>query len=322
MKRADIKLGFSCNNNCIHCVIADKRGVYKDKTIDEIKDEITDAAKKGCDEVVLTGGEPSIRKDLLDIARHASQSGIKNIQMQTNGRMLSYKDFCRQVVNAGVTDFVVAVHGHVPELHDYITANAGGFLQTVTGIKNLKGLGQRVAINVVVSRPNYRNLSEIANLLVKLHVNQFQFAFVHPLGNAGKHYYSVVPRKSLAEPYVKKGLDIGINAGISCMTEAIPYCFMKGYEEFVAEERIPQTMIFDAECVIDDFTAQRINDGKKKSEGCMECTYNAVCEGPWREYPEHYGWDEFKPRMDTVKIAGRNGNNGNGVFNQKLLNMV
>ncbi len=41
----------------------------------------------------------------------------------------------------------------------------------------------------------------------------------------------IVPRYFQVESYVKRGLRIGIKAGIHIRTEAIPYCFMKGYEK-------------------------------------------------------------------------------------------
>ena len=31
------------------------------------------------------------------------------------------------------------------------------------------------------------------------------------------------------------------------------------------------------------------------TENCIKCKYNKICEGPWKKYPEIYGWDEFKP---------------------------
>ena len=80
------------------------------------------------------------------------------------------------------------------------------------------------------------------------------------------------------------------------MTEAIPYCFMQGYEDCVAEEVIPKTRIFDAEQVIEDFGDYRKTQGKAKAPRCRKCFFFRKCEGPWKEYPELFGWDEFIPR--------------------------
>ena len=113
-----------------------------------------------------------------------------------------------------MTEFSPAVHGHIPELHDFLTRSQGSFNQTIQGIKNIKKHRVPIITNTVVTKPNYRYLPEIAKLLVKLGVNQFQLAFVHPIGNAYKNFDSIVPRISLAAPYIHRGLQIGIDAGI------------------------------------------------------------------------------------------------------------
>jgi len=203
------------------------------------------------------------------------------------------------LIEAGVNEFSPAVHGHNPALHDYLTNSRGSFAQTVQGIKNIVSLGGMVITNTVITRSNFRHLPEIARLLVKLGVAQFQFAFVHPVGTVEQNFDSLVPRMAMIAPLVKKGLNIGLAQGRRAETEAIPYCFMKGFERSVAERRMPRTRVFDAECVLDDYTEYRLTEGKVKGPPCENCSFESICEGPWREYPERYGWNEFKPRADS-----------------------
>lgn len=293
-KRIDLKTGFACNNNCHFCVQGHKKK-FGNKETAKLKEYLEKSAKEGYKGVVFTGGEPTIRPDILDLVRHAKELGFTLIQIQTNGRRFVYKEFCKEIIDAGANEFSPALHGHTPALHDYLTSAKGAFAQTVTGIKNLKGLGQMVITNTVITKSNYRHLPAIARLLVKLQVDQFQFAFVHALGHAETNFDSVVPRKSLIESYVKKALDIGIKAGINVMTEGIPYCFMSGYEQYIAEEVIPETKIYDLDNVTEDYSKLRMDEGKKRGPQCKKCFYFKKCEGPWREYPEKFGWDEFIP---------------------------
>ncbi|MCK5025408.1 MAG: hypothetical protein KAS15_02370, partial [Nanoarchaeota archaeon] len=197
---------------------------------------------------------------------------------------------------AGATEFSPALHGYCKEQHDYLTRSTGSFMQTVKGIKNLKSLGAYVLTNTVVVKSNYVTMPQLAQVLVKLGVNQFQFAFVHPIGNALKNFENLVPCMSLAVPYMLKGLQIGIDAGKRVMTEAVPYCLMRGYEECVAEKVIPESEIRGPKRVnTDNYAIERKTKGKSKFPQCRECKYNAICEGPWKEYPEKFGCDEFKP---------------------------
>lgn len=296
-ERIDIKTGWNCNNRCVFCVQGNKREVYGNKTTEEVY-SLLEEGRKDANAIVFTGGEVTIRKDLIQIVRYAKELGYKSIQIQTNGRMLAYKQLCEDLIDAGANEFSPALHGHVPELHDYLTKGYGAFRQTITAIKNLKELGQLVITNTVICRANYRHLPEIAKILVALGVDQYQLAFVHPLGSAMENFLNVVPRMSLCEPYVKAGLDVGLRAGRRVMTEAIPYCFMRGYEPYIAERVMPRTKIMEGHLTIEDYTEHRLTEGKAKGPQCDRCAFKAICEGPWREYPENYGWAEFNPRED------------------------
>jgi len=294
MKKVDIKVGFRCNNHCLFCAQGNNRNIYADKETGEIKGILREA-RKDCDAVIFTGGEPTIRKDIIELVSFASKLKFKVIQIQSNGRMFCYAKFCDEIIKAGATEFSPALHGHTAGLHDYLTRSQGSFNQTVSGIRNLRARNQMVLTNTVVTKSNYRHLPEIAKLLTDLGVCQFQFAFVHPIGSVLDNFGSIVPRMKLVEPYIKDGLDIGIKAGVTVMTEAVPYCIMKGYEKYIAEEIIPQAKVYAAYGIFDNFNKLRKEEGKSKGKRCQKCARHEACEGPWKEYPERFGWEEFSP---------------------------
>ncbi len=289
-----MKICFQCNNLCEFCVQGDKRERLANKSLEEIKKALREARQENIEGVVFTGGEPTVHPDILKVVEYAQKAGFKSIQLQTNGRMFSYLDFCKKIISAGASEFSPALHSSVPEIHDKLTNSPGAWQQVVKGIRNLKSLNQYVLTNTVITSLNYKDFPELAKLFVRLNVDQFQFAYVHIIGTAFKNKEWLIPRKSEVMPYVRKGLDIGIFAGKKVMTEAIPYCFMSGYEDYIAEKNIPETKVV-AENTIDDFNYFRKNVGKLKSATCKICGYYNICEGPWKEYPEIFGWDEFKP---------------------------
>jgi len=302
MERLDLKVGFECNNKCHFCVQGDKRYKFAPKSLEELQKSLADN-RKDIDSVVFTGGEPTMHPHFLELVKTARDLNYRKIQIQTNGRMFANENFARAAVEAGANEYSPAIHGPNAEIHDWLVQAPGAFKQGIRGIQNMKKLGVPVVVNSVLVRPNYRHLPQTAQLMVALGVSQFQFAFVHALGTAAKYFQMIVPRKALCEPFVKKGIDIGLRGGIFVMTEAIPYCFMEGYEKYVAEQYIPRTRIIDAKFVVEDYTEYRWNEGKLKGEPCRQCAYNDICEGPWREYPEFFGWEEFKPRSFKSDVA-------------------
>ncbi|NIO20596.1 MAG: radical SAM protein [Candidatus Aenigmarchaeota archaeon] len=294
MKRLDLKVGFSCNNNCRFCVQAHKRELG-DRTTEELKKEMDKGIKTGCEGIVFTGGEPTIRKDIIELVKYAKDAGYRIIQLQSNGRMFSYKDFVKKLIEAGANEFSPALHGHTSEIHDYLTRSPGAFDQVIQGIKNLRELNQYILMNSVINKVNYKYLPNLARLFVSLKVAQFQLAFIHAIGNARKNFDSMVPKKSLVKPYIQRALDIGIGGGVDLMVEAYPFCFMQGYEKYCAERFMPSTEIRYPDLFVEDFERDRKKSGKKKFPQCKKCRYDLICEGPWKEYPEKFGDSEFKP---------------------------
>lgn len=293
-KRVDIKTGYLCNNNCKFCVQAHNKK-YANKSYEEIVKSLEKSAKENYQGVVFTGGEFTLRKDCIKLVSIAKKLGYTSIQIQSNGRMFSNLEFCKKIIKAGANEFAPALHGHKKEIHDYLTSAPESFTQTLQGIINLKQLNQKILVNHVIVKPNYRYAPYFAKLMVKLKVNQFQYAFVHAMGNAMKNFENIVPYKSLAIPYLKKGIDITKNTKTKVMVEAVPFCLMQDYEKYVSELYIPQTRIEEKDRTIENFTKAKLEHSKIKFEKCQKCKYYFICEGPWREYPEKFGEEEFIP---------------------------
>ncbi len=301
-QRLDLKVGFACNNRCVFCVQGDKRDQIPPRSTAECR-ALLEEHRATSSGVVFTGGEASIRKDIVDIVAHAHGIGYEVIQLQTNGRRMAYVPFVEALVAAGLTEVSPALHGSTAAMHDALTRAPGAWAQCVRGIQNARRHGIPVITNTVVVQRNVTDLPALAELFVRLDVQQVQFAYVHPSGTAGELFDEVVPRFTDAMPHVRRALDIVSRAGIRGYAEAIPFCFMQGYEDFVVERHIPRTCVVDAPMVIADYTAYRWTEGKAKGPPCAQCSHVQVCEGPWHEYPNKYGWSEFVPRTDPPAPA-------------------
>jgi len=294
-KRADVKVWFACNNHCTFCVQWDKRYKFKPREIEEIKEILRKEYLDGAKYVVFTWWEPTVHKDLTKVVAYAKELWFMQIQIQSNGTNFDKIDYVKELIDAGVTEFSPSIHGFNKETHDKQVATPWAWNRVIKWLINLRKLWQIVVINSVVTKDNYKEIPELAALLLKLKVTQFQFAFVHILWSADKNKENVVPKKSDALPYIHKALDLAKANNIPAYTEAIPYCLMQWYEWAIAENMMPETTVHDAEYVIESYADYRWSDWKSKREECKNCSKYRFCEGPWKEYPEMYGWDEFEP---------------------------
>ena len=231
-------MGYECNNNCRFCYCGDKRGKYKSMTTNEIKSELKNGRKRNSTFVDFLGGEPTIRKDLPELISFSKKIGYKTISVTTNGRLFSYIDFCEKLINAGLNSAVFSIHGHKPELHDYLTRSPGSFNQAMTGIKNLKNIKKNfyICTNTTIVKQNFRFLPQIAENNIKAGVDALEFIFVHPRGNALKNFDQIVPTLTEVEPFIPKTLKIGKKYNMKHFVfRYFPLCYMKGYEKNLSE---------------------------------------------------------------------------------------
>lgn len=300
--RADVKVGFACNNRCVFCAQGDKRSGCPRIPLAELASRLV-AVRGETRGLVLTGGEPMLHKQLLDLVVIARRLGFKPIQLQTNGRMLAYPDAVRRLLEAGITEFSPSLHGSTVAVHDALTRAPGSFAQSVEGIRNVIAAGATIVTNSVMARANLDDVPALVALLASLGVRQAQLAFVHPVGTAFDLFDEVVPRLPDVVAPLARAREIAREHGLRLVTEAVPYCFLRGMEELAVEDAIPHTTVVDLDGQIADYSEWRQAEGKAHGEPCRACSMRERCEGPWREYVDRFGWDEHVP-LTSLRVAG------------------
>lgn len=293
-KRLDLKIWFACNNHCTFCVQWDKRTKFPPRGIEEIKEILRKERQLWVSFVVFTWGEPTVHPDLVEAVKYAHRIGYRWIQIQSNGTRFAEMDYVRELVLAGANQFAPSIHGFKRETHDALVWNPWAWEKVVKGLVYLRKMNQIITMNSVITQSNYKEIPELTAFLIKIWVINFQFAFVHILWSAAENKENVVPKKSDIMPYIHKALDIAQKHRAFVRTEAIPYCLMQGYEWAIAESLGIETAIVDAGSRVDSYLDYRWNEWKAKWPQCTDCSKNNVCEWPWKEYPEMYGWEEFK----------------------------
>lgn len=303
LPRADLKVGFACNNRCVFCAQGEKRSVCDSLSLDELIGRLQQV-KQGSQGLVLTGGEPTLYKRLPSLILRARELGYRPIQIQTNGRLLGYPEVLKRLLDAGAEEFSPSLHGSTAEIHDALTRAPGSFEQSVAGIANVAKLEFPVVTNSVITKSNAHDLPALVSLLCDLGVKKGQLAFVHPVGTAETLFDDVVPRlPDVVEP-LRAAREIALRRGLMLVTEAIPYCFLRGMEDLVVEHTIPETTVIDLDGQVLEYSDWRVNHGKLHGPPCDGCARRQQCEGPWREYPAKFGWSEFAPVTESGTSSG------------------
>ncbi|MDD5005944.1 MAG: radical SAM protein [Candidatus Omnitrophica bacterium] len=299
IKKSVIFIGYKCNNNCQFCIGSEKKNLTQMSTNDVMR-KMVDIKERGRVYLELIGGEPTIRSDIFSLIKFAKKLCFETIMITTNGRMLSYFDFAREIVNSGVTNIVFSVHGHTAKLHDSLTGVDGSFHQLLKGIGNLKKIGfDSIGTNTTIVKPNYRFLPKIGKLIYRLGIRNSEFIFVDPsYGGAYINFNELVPKISEAAPFMKDCLDIGRyrNSILHWQIRYVPLCYFLGYEDQISE--LHEVKTFQTEHQAPDFNNFDVEDsrakiGRIKTKRCKGCKYYSCCEGMWREYILRYGDKEL-----------------------------
>lgn len=301
IKKTVIIAGYRCNNHCEFCYNDRKKRRLPEMSTSDIFREIYNARSRGGTYLELIGGESTMRHDLCDILSVAKAIGFKNISMTTNGRMFSYKRFAKKIIKSGLTDLVFSVHGHCAELHDSLTHVNGSFDQLRSGIRNVKQIGGcAIGSNTCIVKKNYTFLPEIGKFLYGIGFKNSEFIFVDPTkGFARSNFKSIVPKISLAAPYIHRCLDLAkINRISHWHVRYVPLCYFLNYQNQISETYEMKTFL--PEHIAPDFknfdvAQSRQSLGRIKPVKCKICSMYNICEGIWRKYYAVYGDKELKP---------------------------
>ena len=178
-----------CNLRCVYCM--PKEGVsvigHNDiLTYEEILRVINIAVQTGIEKVRVTGGEPLVRKGVVDFLASLKQiDGLKDITLTTNGILL--ENFAEGLFNAGIRRINISLDSLNPEKYASITR--GGNLKAVLGgIDKAEKTGfLPIKINVVVIKGvNEDEVLDFAKIATEKPY-QVRFIELMPVGEVGTH---------------------------------------------------------------------------------------------------------------------------------------
>lgn len=132
-----------CNQKCLHCYAAGQpMGESRELTTAEWKDVLARLRAANIPQVTFTGGEPTLRGDLVELV-DAAQWFVT--RLNTNGRLLT-PQLCRALAEASLDSVQVTLYAADAEAHNALVG-APGFDETVRGIRNAVNAGLIVSVN-------------------------------------------------------------------------------------------------------------------------------------------------------------------------------
>jgi radical SAM protein with 4Fe4S-binding SPASM domain len=152
-----------CNLNCIHCYASAVEAKQAELTTKEGKKLLEQiAAVDKFRMIVITGGEPLLRKDIFELVEHAGKLGFR-IVFSTNGTLLTEK-MAKDLARLGVANFSISLDGHTAGCHEAIRRELGSFQSAINGIKAAAKSGVCLQVNFTAMKQNLVELPGLIDL--------------------------------------------------------------------------------------------------------------------------------------------------------------
>ncbi len=186
----------NCNLSCIHCRASASKGPYPDELDTDaslgLLDQISEVGKPV---VILTGGEPLLRPDIFELARHGTRKGLRMV-MAPNGTLIT-EAIAREMAEAGIQRISISLDGATKETHDRFRQVDGAFEGALRGIKWARQADVDFQINTTITLQNLEEMPKIQELAVKLGAVAHHIFLLVPTGR-GKY---IVDQEISAQQY-------------------------------------------------------------------------------------------------------------------------
>jgi len=173
---AELELTYRCLQRCEHCYLPQTLGRAEASKEPELSTPewgkvLLQLKGLGCMFLVLTGGEPLLRRDLAAICRRATKLGFE-IKIFTTGCGLT-RALIESLRSTNVSRFELSFYGR-PAVHDAVTGVKGSGLRTLAAARELKAAGFRVKFKTPIMKRTAGELKYISALAAK---NGFERSF-------------------------------------------------------------------------------------------------------------------------------------------------
>ena len=177
-----------CNYNCVHCGSPKENYSRHDElTASEMLGTLEQIARDfGHPETIaigMTGGEPLLRKDLLDVLRGARELGFRSFGIQTNGApLIANPELLDELIALGVGAIGTNIDG-LRDTHDYFRGVPGSFDQMCQLVKRLNTFEKlKVTVSTVLSRHNITEMEAIRDIVNELQPRYWRLIPMIPIG--------------------------------------------------------------------------------------------------------------------------------------------
>ena len=146
-----------------------RRRVDRELTTEEWRQALRLLWEAGVLHVCFTGGEPTLREDLIELIRYAEELG-QVTGLLTDGCRLREPEYLEGLLLSGLDHLQITLASHHPEIHDAVVGRAGAWEKAEAGLRNALAGDIYVVVHVVITPANADSVAETVAYLSGLGV--------------------------------------------------------------------------------------------------------------------------------------------------------
>jgi len=180
-----------CNLSCTHCYSRSDPSapVSGELSTTEALAFIDDLARAKIPLVIFTGGEPLVREDIWDLARHCRERGI-HTALSTNGTLIDDR-MAAKIRESGIAYAGISLDGASAATHDRFRNSTGAFDRAAAAFTHCHKAGVRCGVRVTLTKENCHELEGLVNLSRKLGASRFCLYWLVPCGRGSDAYHRI-----------------------------------------------------------------------------------------------------------------------------------
>jgi radical SAM protein with 4Fe4S-binding SPASM domain len=150
-------------------------------TTEESKAFIQDLADFKVPVILFSGGEPTLRKDIIELASWAKKLGIRTV-LSTNGTLITDK-LAEEIIKVGFGEVGISLDG-IGAVNDHFRGQEGAFEAALQGFRRLVALEQRVSLRLTITQHTYQEIPAIFDLVERERIDRICFYHLTYAGRA------------------------------------------------------------------------------------------------------------------------------------------
>ena len=242
----------ACDLVCQHCrACAQPRRDPRELTTAEGFRLLDRFAEVGVPLVVLTGGDPAKRPDLVELVQYGSTLGL-NMALTPSSTPLVTRELVEELQRVGLKRLAVSIDGADAATHDAFRGVRGSFAHALRILRDAQNVGLRTQVNTTIHTGNIASLRDMADRVASAGSVLWSVFHLVPTGRAEQR---MLPTAEAVEGSLNELAEIAMCAPFAVKTTAAPH-----YRRIVIERRVyrgggPQHGVHGP-------AGDRVNDGR------------------------------------------------------------